>query len=461
LLQCFSEIVEARPELLANHLTEACQLEQAIPYWQRAGHRALERSANKEAIQHFSSGLQLLSRLPKNPENLQQELVLRIALGTASVATKGFASPEVEKTYERARQICQQAGEAPQLFPVLWGLWLFYTARAQHLTARELAEHCLRLAQKAGDTGLLVEAHHVAGVGLIAVGDFAQALEQLQQAITIYNPQHHGSHAYAYGHDPAAVGTIHESWALWLLGYPQRALKKYTIGMAMAEKLGHPYTSATAAAFAAWLHQFCGNLQVVEELASLALSLSTEHDFPFYPPWAMIMRGWVLSETGRLPEGIAEMRAGLDAYRMIGAQVLRPAFLSLLAGALGKAGQVEEGLSSLAEAQTLADTCHERWWQAELYRLRGELILKQHGVERLQPEDEHEAEVWFHKALTVAQQQKAKSLELRAAMSLCRLWLKEAKQSEARRVLAETFAFFTEGFDTPDLRDAKGLLDQL
>ena len=457
----FADTVRARPELLAGHFTEAGSIEEAIPYWQLAGQRALERSANNEAIRHLSRGLQLLSRLPETPERFQQELLFQIALGTASVATKGFASQEVERIYARARQLCHQADESPQLFPVLWGLWLFYTSRGQHFTARELAEHCLRLAQTAGDTGLLVESHHVAGVGLIAVGDFVQALEHLQQAIAIYDLRQHGSHAYVYGHDPAAVGTIHESWALWFLGYPQQALMRYATGMAMAQKLGHPYTSATVAAFGAWLHQFCGDWHVVEQLASVALSLSMEHDFPFYRPWAMIMRGWVLTEGGKLLEGIAAMRVGLDDYRVIGAEVLRPAFLSLLAEAHGKAGQVEEGLRVLAEAQALADKCHEQWWQAELYRLRGELILAGPGSQTSQRQSDDEAEGCFHQAIMVAQQQKAKSLELRAAISLCRLWLKQSKRSEGRDMLQEVLAFFTEGSETADLRTARAMLEQL
>jgi predicted ATPase len=433
--------------------------EEAILYWQRAGQRALQRSANKEAIRHLTKGLELLSLLPESPEHLQQELLLQIALGTASVAARGFASPEVERVYARARQLCQQAGEAPQLFPVLWGLWLFYTSRGQHITARELAEQCLRLAQNSKDTGLLVEAHHIAGVGLIAVGDFVQALTHLQQAIAIYDPPQHGSLAYIYGHDPAAVGLIHEGWALWFLGYPHQALNRYADGLALADKIGHPYTSATTAAFGAWLNQFCRNAQAVEQLASVALSLANEHDFAFYRPWGMIMRGWALTETARLSEGIAEMRSGLDAYRVIDSQVLRPAFLSLLAEAYGKAGQAEEGLSVIAEAQELADKCQERWWLAELYRLKGELILRRVPAGS-STDGRDEAEECFRHALTVAEEQNAKSLELRAAMSLCRLGLRQSKRAEAWRLLEEIFAFFNEGFDTPDLEDAKALLRQ-
>lgn len=457
----FPDIVNANPELIAVHYTDAGLDEQAVTSWQRAGQRALERSANQEAIRHLTKGLDLLKLLPESSEHSQQELLLQIALGTALIATKGFPSPEVERVYARARQLCQQADEAPQLFPVLWGLWMFYTSRGKHTTARELGDQCLRLAQSAGDSGLRVEAHHLLGVGFIATGDFTEALEHLDQAIGLYDSRDHSSLAYIYGHDPLAVGLIHASWALWFLGYPQQALARYHKGQALAQKLNHPYTSATAAAFAAWFHLFNRNPQAVEESASAAIAISTDHDFVFYRAWGLIMRGWALAERAQVSEGIAQMRAGLDAYRLTGGESIRPSFLSLLAESHGKFGQAEHGLSVLAEAQALADESEERWWQAELYRLKGELILKRSGIQTLPSGDQDQAEGCFHQALDVAKAQKAKSLELRAAMSLGRLWMQQSRRSETRRLIQEILSGFTEGFDTPDLLEAKGLLEQL
>ena len=386
--------------------------------------------------------------------------MLQISLGTAFIATKGFPSQDVERVYGRARQLCEHAGESPQLFPVLWGLWMFYTSRGKHTAARELAEQCLHLAQTAEDPGLRVEAHHVLGVGFIASGSFSQALDHLEKAISIYNPREHGSHAYIYGHDPAAVGLIHASWALWFLGYPEQALKRYREGQDLAHRLNHPYTSATAAAFAAWFHQFYRNPKAVEESASAAIRISSEHDFVFYRAMGLIMRGWALTEGAQVSEGLFQMRTGLDAYRDTGGRVLRPSFLSLLADAYGKAGQTEDALGVLAEAQALADECEERWWQAELYRLKGELMLKSRGAPSAQHDDD-EPERCFRQALAIARAQKAKSLELRAAMSLSRLQARQFKRSEARETLQGIFASFTEGFDTPDLREAKTLLGQL
>ncbi len=460
LAERFPEIAQAQPHLLAYHYTEANLTKEAIPQWQLAGQQAVQRSANFEAVSHFSKALELLKSVPDSPERFQQELALQLAVGTPLIVTKGFGSYEVGEVYARARDLCRQAGEIPQLFPVMWGLWMFYMARAEHMIARDLAEQCLRLAQKTGDTGFLVQAHHVRGVGLLGAGDFRQALEHLNETLATYDPAQHGSHAYIYGHDPAAVSLIHASWSLWFLGYPDQALKKHAEGLALAQKLSHPYTSATADAFASWLHQFCRNGQTAEELSSAAVTISTEHDFAFYRAMGMIMRGWALTQRAQQSEGIAEMRAGLNAYQVTGAVVLRPAYLSLLAEAYGNAGRAEEGLAVLDEAQKLADKCQEHWWQAELYRLKGELILKR-AAEQSGVTNESDAEQCFRQALTVAKAQKAKSLELRAAMSLSLLRLSQSKRAEARHVLEECLGFFTEGFDTSDLVKAKELIGQL
>jgi len=456
----FTETAEAQPELVANHFSEAGLIEDAVPYWMKAGQKAIERSANQEAIRHLSNGLDLLRGLPETPQRVQQELMFQMSLGTASIATRGFASAEVERIYARARQLCQQAGEVLQLFPVLRGLWLFYTSRGQHLTARELAQECLRLSHK-GDAGLQVEAHYITGLGLIALGDFVQALQHLQQTIHTYDPQQHGSHAYVYGHDPAAIASVQEGWALWFLGYPQQALKRCAEGMAMAQKLGHPYTLASAGAFAAWLYQCCRDKQEVEELASLTLNLSTQHEFAFYLPWAMMLRGWARTEASELSAGIADMRAGLDFYRNIGGEVFRPAFLSLLVEAYRKTGQVEEGLAVVNEAMAAVAASRESWWEAELYRLKGELMLDQCSLEMGGSEDRTGIEECFCRALNIARSQHAKSLELRATKSLARLLVSQGRSDEARNLLTEIYSWFTEGFDTVDLKEAKALLERL
>jgi predicted ATPase/class 3 adenylate cyclase len=455
----FPETVEAQPELLANHFSEAGLIAEAVPFWIKAGQRAIERSADQEALRHLSRGLELLNLLPESLERFRDELLLQTCLGTALIATKGFSSPDVERAYSRARQLCQQAGEVPQLFPVLSGLWMFYTSRGEHVAARDLAEHCLRIAQTVEDTGLLVHSHQILGVGLIITGDFVKANENLQQALEKYDARKHRSMVYTYGQDPAAFVLTLISWPLWFLGYPDQALRRCREAETLAHQLNHPFTSLTVAAFGTWLYQFTRNPEAVEALASQAISISTDHGFAFYRPYGLIMRGWALTERGQVSDGIAQMRTGLDEYRTTGGGSIKPSFLSPLAEAYGKMGQFKQALNVLAEAKDLADENEERWWQAELHRIKGELLLQHRGGHTAMHNDEVEAEDCFHQALGVARSQRAKSLELRAAMSLCRLWIPQSRCSEAQRLLQKSLDTFEEGFETRDLTDAKLLME--
>jgi predicted ATPase len=247
------------------------------------------------------------------------------------------------------------------------------------------------------------------------------------------------------------------SWALWLLGYPHQALKRSSESLALADKLTHPPTLATDAAFVACLQQMCGNVRTVEELSTTAIAISTEHDFAYYRTMAIILRGWALFQRGQEAEGIGEMRQGVEAFQAMGGVLLTSYFSGLLAEAYVTAAQAEEGLNILRRV----DNDMEPWWKAELYRLKGELRLRQRELEILRHADQEEAAEYFHQAVAIARAQKAKSLELRATMSLCRLWLQQSKRSEARRALAEIYGWFTEGFDTKDLREAKALLEEL
>jgi predicted ATPase len=453
----FADTVQARPELLANHFTEAGLIEEALPYWQRAGQRALERSANKEAILHLSRALELLETFAETPARLQQQLLLLTTLGTALIATKGFSSHEVERVYTRARELSQRAGEAPQLFRVWFGMWLSHASRGEYKTALELGEQCLRLAEGAGDSGLLLEAHHALGVGLICVGELASGLEHLERTIATYDPHQHADHAQIYGHDPAVVCLMHASWALWLQGLPDRALKMSDESLALARKLGHPSTSATAAAFVACLHQWCGNVGAVEELCATATAISTEHDFAYYRTMALILGGWALAQRGQRSEGIAQMSLGLEAFRAIGGVLLSSYFSGLLAEAYAAAGQVEEAMSILGSV----DKDLEPWWKAELYRLHGELTLRQGESQSSRDEKRDEAVDYLCQALEIARAQKAKSLELRAATSLSRLSLRQGERSEVPGLLGKIVASFTEGFETADLREAKVLLGEV
>ena len=455
----FPETAEAQPQVVAHHYTEADLLEQAIPQWQKAGQKAVQRSANAEAVSHFSKALELVLTMPETAERLQQELALQLALGTPLIATKGFASPQVGTVYARARELCQLAGDAPQLYPVLWGLWVFYTAKAEHSVARELAEQCLRLAESAKDEFLLLEAHHALGVTLTALAEFAPALEHLDHVIVHHDPASPG--ATAFGQDPKVVCLSQAAWTLWIHGYPDQALKRNEEAIALAQTLSHPYSLAAALSFGSMVHQLRQDVPTTEELAEAAVALSAEQKFEYWTAWGFVMRGWAMTHRGEVEDGIEGTRKGVAAFRATGAEVMVPYFLGLLADAHGKAGQVTEGLRVLTEAYAVVDRTRECWWEAELYRLKGEFTLNQSGAHSPSSESQKLAEEYFHQAINIANRQSAKSLELRASMSLNRLWQKQGNRDEARRILEDSYNWFKEGFDTSDLQQAKLLLEPM
>jgi predicted ATPase len=452
----FPATVETQPELLAQHYTEAGLIAEAVPYWQRAGQRAIERSTNVEAMAHLRQGIALLTTLPDTPARVQAELTLQTALGPALMATKGFAAPEVAATYHRARELCQQAGETPELFPVLWGMIVLYMGRAEHETAREFGEQCLSLARRLDDPALLLVAHIALGTSWFCLGQLSQAHAHYEQGMRLYDPQQHHALTFRYGNFDPGVGCLAVAgWTLWLLGYPDQALERTNEALALAQHLEHPYTLARGLYWTALLHQLRREWQVVSERVATAITVATEHQVALVLALGPIMHGWALAMQGLGAEGLTQLRQGLDAYRATGAAFQRPHFLGMLAEVHRSLGQPEAGLTALNEALDLVETTGERYYAAELHRLQGEL-LQQHGT----PEVSH-AEACFQQALAIARRQQAKSLELRAAMSLSRLWHQQGKRDEARALLAPIYGWFTEGFDTADLQEARALLEEL
>jgi TOMM system kinase/cyclase fusion protein len=449
----FPEIVETQPELVAHHYTEAGRSESALTYWQRAGQQALQRSANLEAVQHLTTGLEVLQTLPDTHERTQHELLLQTTLGPALAYSKGYGAPEVEAAYSRALELCQQVGEAPQLFVALMGLYQFYLVRAQHQMAREMGERLLSLAQSIGDTALLVQAHRALGEAFQNLGELVQAQQHLAQGSALYDPQHH--HSRAVLNDPGVFCLSFEALVLWLLGYPEQALQRSEAALTLARALSHPPSLAGALAFAAMLHQGRRERQLVQERAEAAIALAREQGLPHWVTYGTIMRGWTLAVQGQWEEGMTQIQQGLVAQHASGAQIARPHFLAMLTEAHAAAGQVEAGLDVLAEALALVDHTGERYWEAELYRLKGELLL-QHAVP-----DAPQAEACLQQALAVARRQQAKAWELRTAISLSRLWQQQGRRDEARELLAPVYHWCTEGFDTADLQDAKALLEEL
>jgi predicted ATPase/class 3 adenylate cyclase len=455
----FSDVAEAQPEILAHHYSNSDLREAAIPYLRAAAEKSMRRSANPEAIAHLTKAQELLNALPEGPERLQQELALQLAIGTPLIATKGFASPEVGKVYARAREICELAGHAPELFPVQWGLWVFYTARGEHRTAQQLAEQCRRMGDATNDSDLLMLAHHALGVTLSALGQHSEALGELEQAIAIHDSERHASTAFAYGQDSGVVCRSQAAFSLWFLGYPDQARRKNEEAVALAKRLNHPYSLAAALDFSAWVDQLRGDSLATQEHAEEAIAISSKHDFVFWLLTGMILRGWALTARDQVVEGLAQMGQALAGYEQTGAGILRPYYQALLADVYGSIGRQTEASQMLDEAEATVQANDERWWEAELYRLKGELTLEQRASQTLQSDSEGIAEAYFDKARRVASGQGAKSLELRAATSLGRLWMKQGKIPEARQLLSESYGWFTEGFDLSDLRAAKTLIE--
>jgi class 3 adenylate cyclase/predicted ATPase len=460
----FPETVAAEPELLAHHYTEAGCHAEAVGYWQQAGTRALQRSANVEAIAHAQRGLKLLPALPDTPQRTQRELDCLTTLGPALMATQGYAVPEVGQAYTRARELCQQVGETPEYFLVLYNLWVYYVIRAEHQTTLELGEQCLQLAQRVQDTMQLLMAHYVLGVSWFYRGSPALACTHLEHMIALYDPEHHHMLAYHYGgFDPGIVGFLYYAWALWLRGYPAQACAHSTKALSLAQRLAHPYTLARTLYYDALLCQLRRDVQAVRDEAEATITAATAQRFALMQALGPILRGWAIAVQEHSTEGLVQIRQGLDMYRSTGAEAQRPYLLTLLAEASGLLGQPEGGLAALAEALTLVEKTGERYYEAELHRQRGELLLlredRSHAAQGGQ--DQHEAEACFQHALDVARQQQAKSLELRAAMSLSRLWQRQGQRAEAYELLAPIYGWFTEGFDTADLQEAKILLEAL
>jgi class 3 adenylate cyclase/predicted ATPase/energy-coupling factor transporter ATP-binding protein EcfA2 len=452
----FPETTEGQPELLAHHYTEAGLIAQAVDYWHKAGQRAaIERSAHAEAISHLTKGLEFLKTLPETPQRLQHDVDMHIALGASLLATKGHAAPEVEQTYLRAQQLCAHLDDPHQLFPVLRGLWQCYTVRGEYLTARELGEQLLSLAQQVGDASMLCAAHRALGSMLFYAGAVADAHTHFAQGIALYDPQQHHVAVLLYGEDVGVICHNTTAWTLWYLGYPDQALARSHEAVTLAQQVAHPFSLVLALSAAALFHQLRREGHTAQEYAEAAISLTTEQGFQHWRAYSAILRGWALAQQGQAKEGIEQINQGLMDYRATGAEAMRPYFLALLAEAYGTTGEPEAGLTVLTEALTQADKTGERWWEPELYRIKGELLLQ------LSSDNQAEAETCFRHALEIARSQQAKSLELRTATSVAKLWQQQGKRQEAHDLLAPVYNWFTEGFDTADLHEAKALLEEL
>jgi class 3 adenylate cyclase/predicted ATPase len=451
----FPETAATQPELLARHYTEAGLQAEALPYWHQAGKRAITRSAYTEAHQHLTTGLEVLATVPETPARHQHELEFLVALTQVLRVTKSEAAPELEPVLARAETLAQQVGEASQHGTVLYALWSFRNTRGENQAAYAVAEQFLDLANASATPALLLGAHRALGVTLSNIGAFASSRTHCEQGIALCDSQ-----PYTTPHaTPEAMRYYGVSFrslvagVLWMLGYPDQVVQRAHEALAMAHALADPSILREALRMSARLHARRREWQMAQAHAEALVALATEHGFARYAGLGVYLRGWALAAQGQGAEGIAQMHQGLAAMQATGAVIGRE--VHALAGVYGQVGQVDEGLHLLAEALARVSIRGGDQNEAELHRVHGELRWRQTIP------DASAAEACFQQALDVARHQEAKSWELRAAMSLSRLWQHQGKRDQARELLAPIYGWFTEGFDTADLQDARALLEEL
>jgi len=429
-----------------------------VQYLRQAAQNALRRSAYREAIDHLTKGLTLLPRLPDTSARARQELHLQITLAKALMLTKGYGVPEAEHALIRAQELCHRGEDVAVLFSIQQGLHTVAQARAELRTAYMLAKDLLRIAQRQQEPVLSSRAYCVAGEDFLWLGELRASRMHLERGLACWSPQQHSALDLRYV--GAAIGVVCRAtlaWTLWLLGYPEQALTSVHAAHALAQQLSHPASVVYALDYVVGLHQLRREVQAVQERAEELRTLARAQEFPLWIAGGTAVQAWALAMQEHSTTSIGQMWEGLADWRATGVEIGRPWLLALIAEAYGQVGQAEEGLVVLAEALALVDKTSERWYEAELYLLKGELLLAQAGT-RARVE---EAEACFLQALTIARRQQAKSWELRAAMSLSRLWQRQGKRAEALDLLEPIYSWFTEGLDTPDLLDAYALLKEL
>jgi class 3 adenylate cyclase/predicted ATPase len=458
----FAEIAENQPELLARHCTEAGLTEKAASLWGKAGQRSLERSALVEAIEQFTRALDQIAALPATPALRREEIKLQAALITALVHVKGYAAPEAKAAVERARLLIEQAealGEPLEdpllLFRVVFGSWVASIVAFNGDMVRELAAQLLALAEKQGTTVSLMMAHRVLGMTLTCTGDIAESRAHYDQALPLYDLAAHRPLVTFFGVDIRVVTLSFRSLTLWMLGYPEAALSDADDAIKDAREMGHAVSLMLALHNTSITHIRCGNYGAAKAEADELVALADEKNTLIWKALGMLAQGCLLVLKGKASGAVQTFTSGMISYQSTGSTLWIPLHLSYLAKAYSELGQVDDAVRSIDEALTLIETTKERWCEAELNRIAGEIAFKS-----TEP-DTARAEKYLDRALAVARAQQAKSWELRAATSMARLWRDQGKRNEARDLLAPVYGWFTEGFDTLDLKEAKMLLDEL
>jgi predicted ATPase len=462
LLGQFPATAAAEPELLAHHFTQAGLTETAIEWWGKAGQRSLERSALIEAIEQLKRALDQIATLPATPVLRREEIKLQVALITPLIHVKGFAAPETRAAAERARLLIEQAealGEPPDdpllLFSALFGSWVASHVAFNGDAMRDLGAQFLAVAEKQGATAPLLIAHRLMGISLAWTGNIAEGRVHYDQGVALYDPAKHRPLATRFGQDAGVSILCFRSLALWLLGYHDAALADSERALKDAREIGQAATLMFALLHASMTDICCGNYATANALLDELVPLADEKGASFWKAYGMSLQGCLLVLTGKASDAVHMMTSAMAAWRSTGATMWVPVYLSHLARAYADVGKFDHAWRCIGEAIAAIKTAKERWWEAELNRTGGEIAL-------LSPEpDAAKAEAYFERALAISREQQAKSWELRAAMSMARLWRNQGKRDEARDLLAPVYGWFTEGFDTLDLKDARALLDEL
>jgi predicted ATPase len=458
----FPDIAESRPELLARHFAEAGLIEKAALLWGKAGQRSLARSALVEAAGQLARALDQIAALPATPSLRREEIRLQVGLVHALTHIKGYASPETKASLERAHSLIERAevfGEPPEdpllIFSILFGFCVASFNASNGHVMRELAAQFLALAQKQRATAPLMIGHRITAISLMFTGDIAEGRAHYDRALALYDPARHRPLAMRFGFD-VRVGTLcYRSFALWLLGHPEAALADAERALDDAREIGQVGTVMAALSHVPHTYYLCGDYAKPEALVDELVALADEKGALFWRAFGMLSRGYLLALTGEASHAVQTLSSAISDVRSAGSTVYAPFSLSLLAVAHADLGQFDDALRCVDEAIPLIETTNERWCEAEVNRIAGEIAL-------VSPEhDAAKAEAYFERALTIARQQQAKSWELRAAMSMARLWRDQGKVQQARELLAPVYGWFTEGFDTLDLKEAKALLDSL
>jgi predicted ATPase/class 3 adenylate cyclase/nucleotide-binding universal stress UspA family protein len=396
--------------------------------------------------------LNLLSSTPSTPELAQQEIVLRTSLARALLAIKGY-TPEVEEAYTHALELIQAAGDLTQLFPVLRGLYSFYTFQGEFQKGIPLGEQILDLAERTNDANMRVDGHFVLGSSLAFTGNTTLGLEHLEKAISYIDSERHRSSRFRLGNYPGVSPYTASALILWGLGYPDRALERADEAIDLARKINHPYSLAYALFHMGYLRFWRREVELCLESAQVVLDLAKEHDFQIWYAVGTCLQGAGVANLGRAEEGLAQIQRGMDLYQGLKSPpIFWPLLRSLQAGVCGKAGKPEQGSDLLDEAMRMPSAGYGGVLLADIYRLKGDLLLA------ISPDNPSEAEAWYQRSFEAAQEGGASMLELRAAISLARLWRGKSKAEQGRQLLGEIYTKFTEGFSTPDLIEARELL---